>query len=177
MIVRSTRAPIDQLGFVTEDLAHAVQSWIGTFGVGPWTIYRNVVLEGEYLGSTAPVKIDVALGYRGTEQIELIQVTSKTPSPYQDAQGRSLSGLHHIAWIVDDLDAAGADFESSGLLPVFKAQNPAVRVIYFADPAQPNVLFELITGPGARAQHTAGVALARTWDGSDPITEVDLGAG
>ena len=168
------RAPIDQLGFVTDNLAHAVQSWTDRFGVGPWTIYRNVVLEGEYLGVRAKVEINVALGYRGAEQIELIEVASTTPSPYQDAQGRSLAGLHHVAWIVDDLDTEARALEADGLAPVFKAHNPAIRVIYFADDTQPGVLFELITGPGARQQHTDGVALARTWDGTNPITEIDL---
>lgn len=175
MTIRSTRAPIDQLGFVTASLDHAVQGWMQRFGVGPWTVYRNVRLEGEYRGQPTTVTINVALGYRGEEQIEFIEVTSQSPSPYQDESGKPLEGLHHIAWIVDDLDTAAKDLEGQDLVPVFRAQNPAVRVIYFSDPAQPGVLFELIHGETSRADHAAGVALAKNWDGSNPITEIDLG--
>lgn len=174
MTIRSTRAPIDQLGFVTNDLNHAVQSWTERFGVGPWTVYRNVRLEGEYKGEPTTVVINVALGYRGEEQIEFIEVTSQSPSPYQDAQGKPLTGLHHVAWIVEDLDAVAKDLEGNGLVPVFKAHNAAVRVVYFADTKEPGVLFELIQGASSRTDHAAGVALARNWDGSNPITEIDL---
>lgn len=173
-MISSTRAPIDQLGFVTDNLDHAVQSWTERFGVGPWTVYRNVRLEGEYRGQPTTVVMNVALGYRGHEQIEFIEVASTSPSPYQDDKGAALCGLHHVAWIVDDLDAVAQEFEDKGLVPVFRAENAAVRVIYFADSAQPGALFELIQGQTSRADHAAGVALARIWDGSNPITEIDL---
>ena len=173
-MIKATRAPIDQLGFVTENLSHAVQSWTDRFGVGPWTLYRNVTLNGEYQGQPTTVVMNVALGYRGEEQIEFIEVLSTSPSPYQNSQGKPLAGLHHVAWIVEDLDAVAAEFEATGLVPVFKAENAAVSVIYFADENQPGVLFELIEGEGSRAGHTAGVALARTWDGTNPITEIDF---
>lgn len=176
MTIHSTRAAIDQLGFVTNDLAHAVQSWTDRFGVGPWTVYRNVKMQGEYKGQPTTVVINVALGYRGTEQIEFIEVASQTPSPYQNEDGTPLAGLHHVAWIVEDLDAAASELEAKGLVPVFKAHNPAVRVVYFADVKEPGVLFELIQGETSRADHDAGIALARDWDGSNPVTEIDLSA-
>jgi catechol 2,3-dioxygenase-like lactoylglutathione lyase family enzyme len=174
MTIRTKRAPIDQLGMVTGDLDRAVKTWTEVFGVGPWQLYRNVVLDGVYLGQPVSVTIDVALGYRGREQIEFIEVQSTGPCPYLDAQGHAMAGLHHVAWIVDDLDGEARELEASGLVPVFVASNPAVRVIYFTDPAQPGILFELITGAGSRAQHDAGVAQAAAWDGSNLITEFDF---
>lgn len=50
--------------------------------------------------------MDVALGYQGDMQIELVAVTNNAPSPYRTEEGQGLSGLHHLARIVDDLDAA-----------------------------------------------------------------------
>ncbi len=176
MPVREDRAPIDQIGFVTDDLEHAVRFWTDNLGVGPWQIYRNVALDGHYLDRPTRVVIDVALGYRGTEQIEFIQVRSATPSPYQDDAGGSIAGLHHLAWIVDDLDAEAALFDASGMQRVFSAENVAVRVIYFADPKQPGLLFELISGAGSREGHDAGLALTRAWDGRSTLPEIDLGA-
>lgn len=176
MPVCEDRAPIDQIGFVTDDLDHAVRFWSESLGVGPWQVYRNVALDGHYLGQPTRVVIDVALGYRGTEQIEFIQVCSDTPSPYQDGSGQPLAGLHHLAWIVDDLDGEAALLDACGMRRVFSAENIAVRVIYFADPKQPGVLFELICGAGSREGHDAGIALSRDWDGRSTLPEIDLGA-
>jgi catechol 2,3-dioxygenase-like lactoylglutathione lyase family enzyme len=176
MTIRQKRATIDQLGMVTEDLDRAVKTWTDVFGVGPWQIYRNVTLDGVYQGVAAPVTIDVALAYRGAEQIEFIQVRSSGPCPYRDDQGRALEGLHHVAWIVDDIDAEARELTEAGLVPVFVASNVAVRVVYFADPDQPGILFELISGEGSRAQHDAGRAATAAWDGSNPVTEFDFAA-
>lgn len=176
MTIRTRRAAVDQLGFVTDNLDHSVKLWTEAFGVGPWQIYRNVQLDGQYLGEATTVTIDVALGYRGTEQIEFIQVTSSTPSPYQDANGKALNGLHHLAWIVDDLASEAAALQKQGLKPVFTAANAAVDVIYLADPQSPGVLYELISGAGSRQQHDDGQDAARLWDGTNLITEIDFAA-
>lgn len=176
MTILNRRAPIDQLGFVVASLDEAVAAWTRRFGVGPWTVYRNVTMEGTCRGAATTVTIDVALGYRGGEQIEFIEVLSTTPSPYQDEAGRPLEGLHHLAWIVDDLDAEVAALKAEGLVPVFSASNAAVRVVYLGDPAAPGTLFELIEGEGQRAMHSAGLAAAAAWDGSAAITEYDFAA-
>ncbi|MDE2436547.1 MAG: VOC family protein [Sphingomonadales bacterium] len=174
MTIRNHRAAIDQLGFVVVDLDHAVRSWTERFGVGPWTVFRNVTMRGTYLGQPTTVTIDVALGYRGEEQIEFITVRSTTPSPYQDDAGEPLEGLHHLAWIVEDLEGETAALEREGMTTVFAASNPAVRVVYLADPAAPGTLFELISGPDSRAMHRDGLARAAGWDGRDPVVEIDL---
>ena len=40
--------PIDQIGYLTVDLDAAVARWTRQLGVGPWTLFRNVALNGEY---------------------------------------------------------------------------------------------------------------------------------
>jgi catechol 2,3-dioxygenase-like lactoylglutathione lyase family enzyme len=163
---------IDQIGHVTGDLDAAVAMWTSHLGVGPWTVYRNVRLTGDYRGSPAEVTIDVALAYQGGIQIELIEPTSSAPSPYRDSAGALREGVHHIAWVVDNLAAAMDDFARRGLSPVFRAGNPASEVAYF-EPA-PGVVWELIEGKGMRAMIAAGLAAAEAWDGSNPVTEIDL---
>ncbi|MXO74336.1 VOC family protein [Altererythrobacter aerius] len=165
---------IDQIGHVTADLDAAVAMWTSHLGVGPWTVYRNVRLTGDYRGLPADVTIDVALGYRGTVQIELIQPTSDAPSPYRDDDGTLREGVHHLAWVVEDFDTAVALLGAHGLAPVFKAGNSASQVAYF-EPA-PGVVWELIAGEGMRAMMDAGMAAAAGWDGRDPVTEIDLAA-
>lgn len=165
---------IDQIGYVTADLDAAVAQWTQKLGVGPWTVFRNVSLPGVYRGEPTEVTIDVALSYRGGVQIELIEPTNAAPSPYRGPDGAVLEGIHHIAWLVDDLDAGVAEFAARGLKPLFRAGNAASQVAYF-NPA-PGVIWELIAGPGMRAMIDEGIAAAVNWDGRDPVTEIDLAA-
>lgn len=167
---------IDQIGYVVDDLDAAVSRWTQRTGLGPWTVYRNSRLEGSYRGAPTAVTIDVALAYQGGIQIELIDVRSDTPSPYAQ-EGRRLTGVHHIAWVVDDLDGAVAAAEARGLVVTFAAANAAVRVAYLESPGEEGVRYEFIEGAGMRQMIAVGVAASAQWDGSNPVTEIDLGAG
>lgn len=168
--------PIDQIGFVVADLDRSIAERMRALGLGPWTVFRGVTLEGRCRGEPTRVTIDVGLAYQGDVQIELIQPTGDALSPYRDAAGAPLCGMHHLAWIVDDLDAAVAGATARGLKPVFEAANPATRVAYLEAPGDAGVLYEFIEGPGMRAMVDAGIAAARAWDGGDPITIIEMGA-
>jgi methylmalonyl-CoA/ethylmalonyl-CoA epimerase len=167
---------IDQIGFLVDDLDAAIERWIRHSGVGPWTVFRNVVLDGHYRGTPTRIGMDVALGYQGAIQIELIAITDEAPSPYRAVDGRRLRGLHHLARIVDDLDAAVADAQARGLVLEFAAANPTTRVAYLSAPEEPETLFEFIQGEGMREMWEAGVAEARAWNGREPVRTIDLAA-
>lgn len=70
---------IDQTGILVEDLDASIARWIDHSGVGPWTIFRNVRMDGSYRGEPTLVTMDVGLSYQGEMQIELIQVTNDAP--------------------------------------------------------------------------------------------------
>lgn len=36
MAIAALKAPIDQIGILTDDLDRAVKDWTNRFGVGPW---------------------------------------------------------------------------------------------------------------------------------------------
>jgi methylmalonyl-CoA/ethylmalonyl-CoA epimerase len=171
---RNGYGPVDQIGYLVPDLNAAVRGWIDRFGTGPWTVFRNAALEGEYRGRSGVVTMDVALGYQGDIQIELIAVTNDAPSPYRNAAGAPLIGLHHVAWVVDDLDSAVERACSDRLRPVYRASNLAVEVVYCEAEGLPGTFFEFICGPDTRAMMENGIAAAREWDGADPIVEIDL---
>lgn len=166
--------PIRQVAYVVADLDASVRHWLRHTGIGPWTCFRNAVLVGQYAGREVAVTIDVALGYRGELEIELIQPRSAV-SPYQDAAGEPLLGMHHIAWFTDDLAAAVEAACARGLELRFRAANPVTRVAYLASPAEAGVLYELIE---YSAEGLAGwrqrIEAARGWDGSNPLQIVDL---
>ncbi|ANI79705.1 VOC family protein [Sphingobium sp. EP60837] len=165
---------IDQTGILVQDLDASISRWITHSGVGPWTVFRNVRLDGSYRGEPTVVTMDVGLSYQGEMQIELIQVTNDAPSPYRGDDGRPLLGLHHLARIVDDLDAAVDAAVAGGMEVSFTAQNPTTRVAYLQVPGEPGQLFEFICGADMRALCEAGIAASRSWDGKNPVTVIDF---
>ena len=167
---------IAQIGMVVEDIDSSVQRWIGTMGVGPWTVLRNITLMGCYRGQDVVVKMDVGLGYQGETQIELIQVTNGAKSPYLDDDGTPLAGLHHLAWTTDDLDAVVSSAEADGLRLVFRADSPGNRVAYLEGEGEKGVLFEFIENGILKQMIAEGIAASRNWDGTDPIRIIDFEA-
>ncbi|MFP5307363.1 MAG: VOC family protein [Gammaproteobacteria bacterium] len=169
--------PIKQLAYVVDDIDAAIARWIALHGVGPWTVYRNTAIKGRCRDAETTVRMHVGLSYQNDLQIELIQPLSDTPSPYRDAQGRALLGMHHIAWHADDLDAAVAQAKARGLAAVFEASTGLVRVAYFEMPGAPGPLYELIeAGTVVREGFDSGLRASRDWDGvSTPVTSIDLG--
>jgi hypothetical protein len=170
--------PIRQIAYVVEDVDASMQHWMDYAGIGPWTIYRNTTLRGHCRGVDTAVKIHVGLSYQGEVQIELIQPISTTPSPYQDTQGRSLTGLNHIAWLSQDIDGDLAKARRRGLTAAFEASNGAVRVAYMESAAEPGLLLEFIeAAPVVLDVFAAGIQAARDWDGSrQPLNFIDFEA-
>ncbi|MGH6782455.1 MAG: VOC family protein [Sphingomonadaceae bacterium] len=168
--------PIDQIGYLVDDLDASIQRWITLMGVGPWTVFRNVSLDGRYRGHAGVVTMDVGLAYQGDVQIELIKITNETPSPYRDAAGQPILGVHHVAWVVDDLATAVARAEADGLKVAFAAASPGTRVAYMEAEGEPGVLFEFIESPATRDMIGAGIAATKAWDGTNPVHTIDFAA-
>lgn len=170
--------PIKQVAYIVDNVEASIQQWIKLTGVGPWTVFKNTTMRGECRGMPTTVKMNVGLSYQGGMQIELIQVLSQTPSPYQDAQGRPLIGMHHIAWHSRDLDGDVARAKARGLTMAFSASNSAVRVAYMESKEAPGLLLELIeaTAPVLDG-FAAGLKATQEWDGSsNPVQIFDFEA-
>ncbi|WP_127782241.1 VOC family protein [Rhodococcus sp. X156] len=109
--------PIFQICWVVEDLEAAEQWFTDTLGVPHWMRVPNVVFGPEhatYRGEPADFVIDVALGYFGEQQVELIRPVSG-PSLYTEHLQTSGPGLHHVAWVPEDFDAALEQARAQGL--------------------------------------------------------------
>lgn len=169
--------PIKQVAYVVDDLDASIAHWARFVGIGPWTVYRNTVMQGHCRGVATTVRMHVGLSYQDELQIELIQVVSDTPSPYRDRDGRALIGMHHIARHSHELDADVAAAQAQGLHAVFTAGNDVVRVVYLESPQEPGLLLELIeASPAVLEGFTAGVQASRAWDGRAPLLQtIDFG--
>ena len=154
---------IDQLGIIVDDVEEAMKAW-------------TMRITGDYRGQPTSVTCEVAMGYQGEMQIELMQITNNEPSPYRNDTGELLRGVHHIAWLVDDLDAAVEQAVADGMRLVFKAGSPGTNVAYLETDGQRGMMFEFIESPITRELIASGIAATKIWDGSDPVTIVDMAA-
>lgn len=169
--------PIRQVAWLVRDLDGSMARWMDQAGVGPWTCFENVTLDGEMNGKATRVLMDVGLSYRDGVQIELIRVRSAEPCPYLDASGKPLTGMHHIAYLSDDVDADVARAEARGMRAFFRAGNAATKVAYLEAPGEEGLIVELIEARPAILQgFETGQAACDAWDGTPHIERIDLGA-
>ncbi len=167
-----------QSAYVVTDLDASLRHWTRRVGVGPWTVMRDHQLIGELGGQPTTVTIDVGLGFHGGVQIELIQPKSRTPSPYQDIEGRPLRGPHHMAMFSTDLSADIDAALAQGLELAFRATSVAaapVHLAYLESADEPDWRLELIQADVDVFESYLATAAeaARTWDGvTDPVIEM-----
>lgn len=108
--------PIFQLCWVVREMAAAQREFGDRYGITEWLTMREVRFGPqtcEYRGAPADYTITVALGYAGGQQLELIEPRSGV-SPYADHLAAHGPGLHHIAWVPEDYEAALAAATAAG---------------------------------------------------------------
>ena len=99
--------PAQQVAYIVPDIDAAMAHW-KTLGVPAFLITRNVnplqnaFYRGEKSGKTP---VNIAFGYHGDMQIELIEALDDTPSIYTEAIERNITGVHHYAVCVENFPA------------------------------------------------------------------------
>jgi catechol 2,3-dioxygenase-like lactoylglutathione lyase family enzyme len=109
--------PITQVCWVTDDIGATERLLSEQFGVGAWTRIPDVefgadttTLRGEPVRFVA----HISLGYAGDLQLELIQPV-EGPTIHAEFLAEHGPGLHHVCFEVDDVEAACAAAEGSGV--------------------------------------------------------------
>lgn len=101
------------------------------------------VIAENYRDERASYKLDLALP--GGEQIELFSF----PSPPARPSRPEAAGLRHLAFAIDDIDAAAAYLENHGIPvePIRIDEFTGKRFTFFSDPdGLPLELYEVATG-------------------------------
>jgi hypothetical protein len=167
--------PIDQLGYVVDDIEAAMDQWVGRLGVGPFYFLPSPPMVGlTYRGRSTDARIAVALSFSGSLQIELIQPLDEHPTPYRDFMAAHGTGLHHVARFVDDYDAAMAGYASWGMEPFFggRGLTEKQRFSYFDTETHGGTCSEVIETVEFAGFFDAIRSAADGWDGSDPVRTV-----
>ncbi len=111
---------INQIALVVENLELVAENYWQIFGIGPWAIFQweaPAVYNRTYRGETAWAREKIALAQVGNVQFELVQPV-EGPSIYRDWLDEHGEGLHHLNFLVDDVDQACKTLEGQGFLSI-----------------------------------------------------------
>jgi len=101
-------APV-QIAYAVPDARAAAQQWVDRFGAGPFFVRSHIpVGEVVYRGQPSTFDHTSAYGQWGSLMVELVQDHGTAPSVVRERCAPHESGLHHLAFIVADLDLMSA---------------------------------------------------------------------
>ena len=154
-----------QIAYAVRDVVVAAAELSAATGAGPFFVVEHIALaDAQVRGEPGAFDHSSAYGQWGAVMVEL--VAEHTPPLV--APG---SGVHHLAFMVDDLAAAIAWCTSQGWPEVLLATTTGGQRFAFCDArAQLGHLIELYE-PTARllAFYAMVASAAHGWDGSDPV--------
>ena len=133
---------IDHIGIAVHDLDAAVALYQHSFGIHSW---ERITLPDRHMA--------VAVCHIGDSMLELISPTSDEAAFARFLRERG-EGLHHIAYEVDDVEAALRTVEGRGIRLVDAHGRPGIHdtcVAFLHPKATMGVLTELVQLP--RADH------------------------
>jgi catechol 2,3-dioxygenase-like lactoylglutathione lyase family enzyme len=148
--------PIRQIALIVPDLEAGVRAYHDALGIGPWNVYTigaPSMTGMTYRGEPADFRIRHALAFSGEVMIELVQPLEGRNiwQEYLDARGAS---LHHIAFYVDDFDAATATMRERGWQPVQAGdgfgKSRDGRFTYYEHPTAIGIIVEVVKPPSER---------------------------
>lgn len=126
---------VSQVSFAVEDFDRSLAFYEALFG--PFRTWRAEV-DGStfsYRGVPTECTLQIGLARCGDVDIELIAVEAGS-HPISDHIREHGSGLHHVAFVVDDLDAKRVELESSGFEMITEGSaGTGIRFCQFRVPA------------------------------------------
>ena len=134
-----------QIGFVVPDIRRGMTFFKDKLGVPEFLFIEKPELQDEtYLGKSAPLRLQLAFGWCGDTQVELIQPISgvSTYSNFLDHNPRG--GMHHYAIEVPDYSKAVKEMEARGFTLVQSGRHNETRFGYFDTTAAIGALTEVV---------------------------------
>jgi catechol 2,3-dioxygenase-like lactoylglutathione lyase family enzyme len=140
---------VSQIGMVVPDLLKGVRFYRDFLGIQKW--YQTVITECSYYYRNRPIdiRLDIAVGYSGKTQIELIEVHGKDDNIYQAHPGEAGFGFHHFGVVVNDLRDSVRTMRGRGFAPLQEgmlkyAGGGKTKVAYLDTMDKAGLILELI---------------------------------
>lgn len=166
-----------QVAYLVEDMDVAMRHWLAQAGLGPWTCFRNIELDAGFDGRDLTLRIHEGLAYMGDLQIQLVQSLNDPGdvTPYQPYVAERRFGVHHLAFVSDDIDADVERAREQGFARSCSMRDKAGhRYYYCQSAAMPDVWIEFLESyPELTRIFEEGIAAVASWDGQDPIRNIE----
>lgn len=141
----SLASQVFQIGYVVPDLTAAMAFFKEKLGVPRFLEIRNANLSDKtFRGKPSDMRYSMAFGYLGDMQIELIEPVSGDSTYSEFLKRNPTGGAQHVAFMVEDFDAACADLKAKGFDIVQSGRNGKTRLAYFDTEAAIGTLTELV---------------------------------
>jgi catechol 2,3-dioxygenase-like lactoylglutathione lyase family enzyme len=164
--------PPVQIAYAVDDAVEAAIHWSLLTGAGPFFVRSHIELV-DVVVRGRPGRFDhtSAYGQWGPLMLELVQDHGDGPSPVRDVFAPGESGLHHLAFFVDDLGAALQRFTADGYEVAMSARTPGGVEFHFVDALRTHGhMLELYRADDRlRAFYSMVADAARDWNGADPV--------
>ena len=126
-------APV-QIAYFVADIEGSALEMAANLGAGPFHIASRIELSaGLHRGRDCRFVHSSAYGQWGNIMLELVQQDEEGPSPFRDLYAEGRSGLHHLAFFVDDLELAIDQQARSGLSLATRAETSSGVEFAFID--------------------------------------------
>ncbi len=160
------------------DLNTAIRQWTTLLGVGPFFCIERVTLpECIYAGGLTNPDLSVALAYSGELQIELMSQRNDAPSMWRSFIEAGHEGYHHVAYWTEDYETDLAALIARGLQIDQSVRGASGSFAYMSPGAGAPPIVELSElDASKKAVFELVAAASRTWDGSDPVRELNVSA-
>ena len=169
-----TPHPIVQMCWMVDDMEAAALQWVQTMGAGPFFLLPHIQLdELTYRGKPAKLDQSSAVGQWGTVQVELFQQHCTNPSGAREMFAPGQTGLQHITWFVDDIDAETRRLNALGFDTVMTCRLPAVgglRLTWYDTRKVFGAMVEVYEeGDLMRRFYSRVARAAEGWTGENPV--------
>ena len=163
--------PPVQIAYAVSDIFRGVDKWIKDFGAGPFFIAEHIPIKNViYRGQPSELDITVAYGQWGEIMIELVQDNGEGPSIIRDLYPPQKSGLHHLAYFVNDMDLVSAKLIEEGYVLAMSGQAGENRFQFFDAISEMGHFIEIYEPIESLKYLYERVRSASiNWDGSDPL--------
>jgi len=139
---------LDQVGFVVRNLESALALYEPLFG--PFSTMDVGPMTYNYRGAQEECTMRLAFGKSGDIEIELIEWVSGG-CPHKEFLDAGREGMHHLRFIVDDLEHQVAAAAAVGFTSIWdKRYREGMAVAYLERPGDP-LLVELFENHPVRA--------------------------
>jgi catechol 2,3-dioxygenase-like lactoylglutathione lyase family enzyme len=164
--------PPVQIAYAVPDVQSAARSWAERVGAGPFFVREHIpLLDVLIRGRPGTFDHSSAYGQWGAVMVELVEDHGDGPSPVRDLFPGGGSGLHHLAFFVEDVDQAVATLLTQGHELAMSARTASGLAFCFVDtsPALGHMVELYEPVPALRAFYAMVRAAADGWDGADPV--------